>query len=72
MVDQDPVVVGRHLDVDHAANFSVVGGEKNDVVGLGDVQNFELVVGRNVGVTPTGSVRLLLTVLHEIAFNGNL
>ena len=71
VVDKHPVVVGGHLDVNHASDFSVIGGEKNDVVGLGDVQNFELVVRGHIGVTPTGSVGLLLTVFQEIPLDGD-
>ena len=45
MVDKDPVVVWCDLDVNHAADLSVVRREKDDVVWLRDVQDFELVVG---------------------------
>ena len=44
VVHEHPVVVGCDLDVDHAANFSVVGRKEYDVIGLGDVQNLKLVV----------------------------
>ena len=71
MVDEYPVVVGGHLDIDHAANFGIIGGEKNDVVGLRDVQNLELVVRRHIGVTPTGPVGFLLTIFQEIPFDGD-
>ena len=44
VVHEDPVVVGCDLNVDHAANFSVIGRKEYNVVWLGDVQNLKLVV----------------------------
>ena len=44
VVHEHPIVVRCDLDVDHAANFSIVGRKEHDVVGLGDVQNLKLVV----------------------------
>ena len=45
VINENPVVVGRHLDVDHSSHFSIICGKKRDVVGFGNVQDFELVVG---------------------------
>ncbi len=71
VVDKHPVVVRGDLDVNHAANLSVVRREKDDVVWLRDVQDFELVVRRHIGVAATGSIRILDAIFHEIAFDCN-
>ena len=34
VIDQNPIVVGRDLDVDHASDFGVIRREQGDVVGL--------------------------------------
>ena len=45
VVNENPIVVGCHLDIDHSSHFSIICGKKCDVVGFGNVQDFELVVG---------------------------
>ena len=71
MVDQNPVVVGCHLDVNHSPDFSVVRRKKDDVVGLRDVKDLELVVRRDVGVATAGAVGMLHAVFEEVALNRN-
>ena len=72
VVNQHPVVVRGDLDVDHSSDFSVVRRKKNDVVGLGNIEDFKLVVRRHIGVTTARSVGMLHAVFHEVAFNGDL
>ena len=72
VVDQHPVVVRSDLDVDHSPDLSVVRRKKNDVVGLGNIKDFELIVRRHVSVAPARSVGMLYTIFHEVAFDGDL
>ena len=72
VVHKNPVVVRCYFDVNHSTNFSVVCGKKSNVVWLGNIQDFELVVRGNVSITSTRPVRVFDTVFHEITFNGNL
>ena len=41
VVNQHPVVVLGHFDVDHPSDLGVVGREEPDVVGFADIEDFE-------------------------------